>query len=738
MAQQQPIKTRLNAGELSPFLEGATDFDQYPKGLSLCQNFIPIVQGPIIKRPGTKFVIEVKDSSKTVNISEFIFADDDAYILEFGDLYVRFCANHAQVESSPSVPLEVVTPYVTADLPLLRFAQSGDVIYITHALYAPRKLIRASPSLFTMEIVDFENGPMGIENVTTINITASATTGSVTLTSSAPLFKVGMIGSFVQLRHEDNGGLPAWEAGKSAALNLQVTNDGKTYQALNAGTTGGDQPIHDEGTKWDGIDVATNVEWQFLHPGYGFAEITAFTDDQNVTATVTKRLPDDVVTNNTVNWTLGDWSSDRGYPAAVTFHGDRLFFGGSPTQPQTAWGSVVGDYENFEPGTEDDSSLSITLSSSDVSNIRWMDSDEKGLLIGTTRGEWTLKPSRQNEALTPFNLNANRVSNYGSNFVAPVRVERAVLYMQSASRKLRELAYTIQVDGFAAPDMSVRAEHITVGGVTSLSYQAQPNPIIWSTRLDGKLLGFTYERDQQVLAWHNHVVGGYADEAKTIAAVVEDVASIPSPNGDLDEAWVVVQRFIDGGIKRYIEYITPVFDHDTAQEQAFFVDSGGEYSGAPATVISGLDHLEGETVDILSDGAVHASQSVAGGSITLDSPGEEVKVGLQYTAIASTERLEVNTGTGSAQGQLQRVSHVSLRLYRTGALKLGADLEDLEEIDLRDSEDLMDEAPPLQTLDHRQTWDAEWEDESKIHIVSDEPTPANILALMPTIEVNPR
>lgn len=738
MAQTQQIKPRLNAGELSPFLEGGVDFDQYPKGLSKCQNFITLVQGPIVKRPGTKFVAEVKDSSKTVNIKEFIFADDDAFILEFGDQYVRFYANHGQVESSPGVPLEVATPYVLADIPLLRFAQSGDIIYIAHSLYAPRKLSRLSTTSWTLATVNFINGPMGIENVTTTTITASATTGSVTLTSSAALFVSDMIGSFVQLRHEDNGGLPAWEAGKAVAINLVVTNDSKTYKALNVGTTGGDQPIHDEGNKWDGIDVTSNVEWQFLHKGFGFAEITAFTDTTNVTATVTSRLPDDVVTNNTVNWTLGDWSSARGYPAAVTFHGDRLFFGGSPLQPQTVWGSIVGDYENYEPGVEDDSSISLTLSSSDVSNIRWMESDDKGLIIGTTRGEWLVKPSRQNEALTPFNLNANRVSNYGSNFVAPVRARRAVLYIQNASRKLRELAYTIQVDGFSAPDMTVRAEHITIGGVTSLAYQPQPNPIIWGTRVDGALLGFTYERDQEVLAWHRHVIGGFSDAARTIAAIAEDVAVIPSPTGDIDEAWVVVQRYIDGGVKRYIEYVTPVFDHDTAQDQAFFVDSGGEYSGVPATVISNLDHLEGEPVDILSDGAVHPSKTVSSGSITLDEPGEEVKVGLQYNAIATTERLEVATGTGSAQGQPQRVAHVVFRVYRTGVFKFGYNEDNLEEFDLRDSEDPMGFAPALISADIRPTWNAPWSTGSQITLVSDEPTPANILAIVPTLEVNPR
>lgn len=731
MARQTTILASLNGGELTPLLEARTDYGQYNKGLRDCTNGLPLVQGPVDKRPGSRYVAATKYHDKKSYLKKFVFADDDAFTLEFGDQYIRFFAQRGQVLSG-GVPLEIASPYAWQDIPLIRYVQSADIIYLAHPLYAPRKLVRNSATSWTLSVIDFENGPIGDENTDATTMQATAVTGTVTITASSGVFNADMIGGFIRLRHKSNGGVPPWKAGESVGANALRSYDGRFFAADAAGTTGGDPPIHTEDSALDG---SPGVSWRYLHEGFGIARITGYTSPTVVTAVVTSRLPDGAVTAATPYWAFGDWNADYGYPGGVTFYGDRLYWGGSPKFPQRIWGSVVGDYENHKPGTEDDSALSLTLSASEVNTIRWMINDEKGLLVGTTRGEWVVRPSSQNEALTPFNAQATQASNLGSNYVAPVRVNRASMFLQSAGRKLRELAYTIDVDGFTAPDMTVRAEHITVGGVSSLAYQAQPDPLIWSTRSDGALLSFTYEREQEVLAWAKHWIGGYSDANETMPAVVESVEVIPSPEGDRDDLWMIVKRYINGGIKRYVEYLSPRFGHDAPQEDAIFVDCSAEYRGTPATVISGLSWLEGQTVRILVDGATHPDREVIGGSVTLDSPASVVQVGLPYKMTVNTQRLEAGVAANATpQAAKRRIIRTVFRVYRTGLFKYGPNINLLDEIDPRSTEDRMDYAPPLLTGDYAVTWPGGWDFDTSVVFISDNALPATVMAIMPTVE----
>jgi hypothetical protein len=723
MARATPILPSLNAGELSPYLEGRVDFDQYPKGFRKLENWVPLVQGPVTKRPGTRYVATSKHNDRQHIVKDFIFSDDDAYVLEIGHEYIRFYTDRGQVLSGGSV-YEISTPYDEQDLTLLRFTQSADVIYITHPLYVSRKLSRYAATNWVLEEIPFENGPFDVENTTTTTIQASAVTGSVTLTASASIFTSGQVGAFLKLTQENNGSVNPWEAGKAITAGNIRSYDGNFYEAQNSATTGGDPPIHTDG---DVIDGTGTVTWRYLHSGFGVLQITSVVSGTQAVANVTSRLPDAVSTSATKYWAEGAWSSEKGYPGAVAFSGDRLFFGGSIAAPQTIWGSVVGSYVDFKPGTEDDSSLTLTISSSDVNQIRWIDDDEKGLLVGTARGEWVLRPSANNEALTPFNAKATRVTNFGSNFVEPARVHKAVMFIQSAAKKLREMAYTLDVDGFSAPDMTVRAEHITGGGVVSMCYQAQPNPVIWAARAGGELIGLSYERDQDVLAWHQHPLGG-------TDTIVESVTAIPTPDGFADELWLSVKRTINGSTVRTVEYMTEFFGHDTAQDDAFFVDCGATYDGAAATTISGLDWLEGETVKVLKDGATHPDVTVSSGEITLNSAGEKVHIGLGYSAVAVTENLEAGQSEGTAQGKKGRVSKALFRLYRTGVFAAGKSAEQTEEIALRNSTDQMGSAPSLMSEDKEVPWNSGWDEECLIAFVSAQPTPATVLAIMPTIE----
>lgn len=694
MAKVSPIFESLNAGELSPLLEGRTDFAKYKKGLKLCENWIPLVQGPLTRRPGTKFVAEVRTSAKKVRIVAFEFSTTQAYIIEFGDQYCRFYKDRGQILASPGDPFsadfsedfgdgayEVETPYLEADLADLYFAQSADVLYIAHPDYAPRKLSRTGHTAWTLTTIEFKDGPYLAANTSATTIAPSATSGNgITLTASTAIFAAEDVGRLVRVKHSST---------------------------------------------------------------WGYAEITAFTSTTQVTADVKS---DFGATTASADWRLGVWSEGTGYPAAVTFYGDRLFLGGATMYPQRIDGSVVGDYENFAPSSTDnvvadDNAVAYALNANNVNVVKWMSDDEKGLIVGTIGGEWIVRPSNQGEALTPTNVNAKRSTRYGTKSgVMPIGAGKATLFVQRAGRKLRELAYVFEDDGFRAPDMTVTSSHITKGGVVEMAYQQQPQSIVWAVRGDGVLLGFTYEREQEVLAWHKHPIGGTFGSG---GAVVESVAVIPNPAGDADELWLVVKRTINGSTKRYIEYLTEIWTDEEGgptgdQADAFFVDCGLTYDGSPATTISGIEHLEGETVAILADGATHPHKTVSGGAITLDRSASTVQVGYGYQSNGWTERVEGGSQNGTAQGKTKRINRITVRLWQALGLKMGPNANSLDPLIFRTASDPMGAPPPLFSGDKDISNPSTYEKDGRIYFRVDDPLPCTILALMPDVGVYDR
>jgi hypothetical protein len=306
--------------------------------------------------------------------------------------------------------------------------------------------------------------------------------------------------------------------------------------------------------------------------------------------------------------------------------------------------------------------------------------------------------------------------------------------VQRAGRKVRELAYVYEVDGFRSPDMTVLSEHITESGLISSDYQQEPWSIVWFVRNDGQLVGLTYERDQDVIGWHRHIFGGSYSGGDSI---VESVACIPTPDGTADETWLIVKRTIDGTTRRYIEYITPRFDSDQT-EDAFFVDCGLTYDSTPATAISGLDHLEGETVSILADGATHPDRTVSAGQITLSRSASVVHVGLAYESNIETLNIEAGAADGTSQGKTKRIHRLNIRLFKTLGLMFGPSSDKLDRMTFRTSADEMGNPPALFTGDKSINWNGYYEVEGIVYLRQDQPLPLTILGIMPQLVTQDR
>lgn len=799
MTKASPIQNSFNAGELSRRLEGRTDLEKYRSGCRTLENFIPMVHGGLIKRSGTRFVKEVKTSADGTILVPFEFSTTQAYILEFGDLYMRvYKDNGAVLETAQNITnitaaypaaititghgystgqevyiagtgvsaldnqyhiitvttpndftvpangtgwssggtasrtYELATTYLKADLPSLQFAQSADVLYVAHNSYSPRKISRTDHDAWTITTIDFDWQPFLPENLDdTVTIYVSAATGAgITVTASAATFTANMVNGYIKLREVTGSKHNTWATGTVYGVNATVVYNGNVYQTALGGTSGTRPPIHEFGTESDG----GVTDWAFQHPGEGYAKIVGYTSPTVVTADVVKQIPGSVVGAGgaTFRWSLGAWSTEYGYPKAVAFYEDRLLWAGSLNNPQTIWGSKSGDYENHRSGVNDDDAYVYTIATDQVNAIEWM-SPGKVLVLGTAGGEFVMSASALDEAITPTNIRITRQTTYGSKQVRPLRIANAVLFTQRSGRKLRELTYSFDSDAYQAVDTTLLAEHITKNGIVETAYQQEPNQIIWVVRGDGVLLGLTYEKSEDVVGWHRHLIAGNN-------ARVESIASIPHPEGDKDQLWMIVKRTINGATKRYIEYLEKEWEEGLVTGTEFFVDSGLSYDGSPVTTLSGLDHLEGESVTILADGSTHPNKIVSSGAVILDRSSSKVQIGLGYTSTVETMRLDDGAADGTAQGKTKRITKATFRLDQTGpGLWYGPNTTNMEEIQFRDPSMAMDAPVPLFNGDKGpQAWPGGYEMDGRVALQHRLPLPCSILAIMPQLVTQDR
>ena len=773
MARVAVQLTNFTGGELSPRLDGRNDLAKYASGCSTLENLVIYPHGSAARRPGTNFVAAVKDSTKKTRLIPFEFSTTQTYMLEFGDQYIRFYKDNGQILSGGSA-YEISTPYLEAELFDLKFAQSADVMYICHPNHEVEKLSRTGHTSWSLTDVDFTKGPFLDPNTTATTLTpSSASTGSRTITASA----------------------------------VTGINGGSGFLATDVG-----RQIH-------------------FNDGYGV--ITARASTTSITVNVTTAFAN---TNAITNWYLGAFSDTTGHPSCVTFFEQRLVFAATLNNPQTVYFSKSGDYENMDAnlgGTiADDDAIIYTIASNQVNAIRFMTAT-RTLIIGTAGGEFAVSGGGTDNAITPTNILIKKQSNHGAANVDAVAVGNATLFLQRARRKIRELAFNFDVDGYVAPDMTILAEHITEGGLTQVAYQQEPNQIIYATREDGELIGLTYQREQQVVAWHRHIFGGrfgiatitvsdyaniangtkltltksdgttvdftsttgtagtnefktetnnnttatnlktainaHANFTATVSsavvtitetaheatgyltiksfdsttltatsegkAMVDSVAVIPTDDKEY-QTYVIVKRTINGATKRYVEYLNEL-DFDQTDNTSFnFLDSALSYSGSAATTISGLAHLEGQVVAILADGATHPNKTVSSGAITLDRSAKNVKVGLAFTSLLQTMRLDAGSQDGTSQGKTKRIYDITVRMFETIGVEVGPDLNNMERIPFRSSADLMDEGIPPFTGDKEVEFRGNYETDGFIFVRQTQPLPFTILSLYPRLTTN--
>jgi len=796
MARVHPFQSNFTAGELSPRLEGQIDFKKYFNGCSELTNMIVYPHGGAVRRSGSYYVAEVKDSSKEARLVPFEFNVTQAYVIEFGEQYIRFYKDNGQIVTTPDSVLEVIMSasgdnYTT--VPTVGFTGGGG----TGA---------TATSTLKVESITKTVSGAGYTSIPTIKFTGGAGTGAaatldlavddLTITDGGTGYGSAPTLTIVAADGDDDGSGATATCTIAAGVidTITITNAGSGYTAIPTVTIEGSNTtpatldavmevdtvtlsgsgsgyttpptVTFESDDMDTVAEATitmsvdAVSVTGIGSGYTSAPTVAFTGGGGTGATATATVsgtdgiyeittpyleaelfelqfaqsadvmyichsnhaPRKLSRTGHTSWTLSTptftwagtspWSAGNGYPRTVSFYEQRLFFAGTSASPQTIWGSQTADYENFDQGTGlDDESMEYAIATNRVNVVRWLQ-PSRDLIVGTAGGEFKIsRPT--GEPLTPSNIMVTQQTTYGSYTIPPMQIGNSILFVQRARRKVREFGYNFQNDAYIAPDMTLLAEHITDGYIQDVDYQQEPDSVVWACTADGKLLSMTYERPEDVVAWASHTAGGAGVEVESVAVITTTTA---------DQLWVLVKRTVNGSTVRYVEYLDPDLN----------VDSGltGTVSGTSPTV-SGLDHLEGETVKVVINDAVFPDEVVSGGAISPSIPSTwgsvSLEVGLGYTSTLKTMRVEEGSQAGKAQGRKKRWNEVIVRLLNTTGVKINDD-----QLPFRTSADPMDSGLGLFTGDKRVT-NLGWDRDGYIEIKQEQPLPMTILGIHGTL-----
>jgi hypothetical protein len=675
LARIRVIKTNFSKGELSPLVEGRPDVAAYFEGGKTIENFLLLRQGGLVRRPGLRYIAEVKTSSKDTVLLPFESSDDDAFAVEAGDLYLRFYKNKAQVVSG--TPIEVASPYTEAQLRQIHLTQSVDIMYLFHKAVQQRRLSRVSDTSWVLSAITFEPPP-SFEKDTDISLgsatlTPAATTGTgINFTASAAVFLNGDVGRLIisgAARAVITGFtsttivvadiIDAFSAGAIAAgswflrLSPQTTLDPNIKKPINAQVT-----LVAGVAAFRAADVG-----KFIVIYGGLIQITNVDSTTQIRGTILSELDDGLTSADPAvasagawNLEVASWSTTNGFPRTGEFFQGRLVQAGTVAEPTAFWLSGSDNFENYAIGLKANNAIEYTIAARRLNAIQWI-ADHDDMFVGTSGAEFRLAGDRNGEPIGGDTIPLVRpFGRDGSAPIQQVTLGRRVFFVDRSRRKIFAIAFNIEEDTFDSPEVTVMSEHITESGIRlgQIAVQNRLDPLLYFVRTDGTLVTLTFYRHEKIIGFTRLVTDG----------TFESVVAIPQVGGGSDHVYVIVKRTINGQTKRYVE----LFD-DNASEfstrlwKTFQTDCAVAYSGVSTSTISGLTHLEAKTVDVIIDGSYVGTKVVTGGQITLDAPATKVEVGLHYDSKAVTMRPAV--ANVNIEGLPRSWNKLWLRLFET-------------------------------------------------------------------------
>lgn len=699
------IQSNFVSGEISPRLLGRSDLAKYFNAASSLTNFSVMKHGGLIRRSGTRYVANQKDQTKVARVVGHRVGLQ-SYILEFGNATLRFYRASGQLNVA-GTPTEIATPYADTDLLYLNFKvlQATDQLLICHPNYTPRLLTldtTASDAVsgsWVLSLFRFIDGPYVDVNTSATTMLPSALTGNgVTLTASAATFFTGdaatatAAGRQFRVRHDYmDGEVNITGATKANPCVITAPNhgfadkdriyiegvkgmtqlNGKHYRvhAVNASSFSLDDD-HQDPIDSSGYGTYTSAGYIAAYPitrlhGWGIFETTTYSSSTvlngNIIADFKRQEASDV-------WMGGAWSERQGWPGHSEYHSNRLWFSRTTRERSAFWASKDTSITSFSPSNRSDDTITASAGMRfilpDVDSIYHLVSSPHGLVVLTTNGPRSLVSGDPNEPVSPISFLVNKHGTDGSSRrVPPIPTGGNVIFVSESNLVVRDLSFKFDDNQFVSPDLTIFSEHITLGGLIDSCYQQEPNNCLWFVRADGQIVCCTYERAEEVVAWHRHIVGG-------TSVVVESIACIRE--GTVDQIWMTVKRTINGSTKRYVEVLQPQFGIDTALSAGYFSDSHVTGSVSGATSASGLTHLEGQTVAVQINGAVGSTAVVSSGAITIPLTTGIVTAGLPFTSDLVGVPLVLSRSEDS-RGRLARPFRVDTILHNTVGGTVSAD-----------------------------------------------------------------
>lgn len=535
------VYSKFYSGEFSQWLRGQFDLQAYQFGLDTLYNAYVQKYGPISRRTGTRLV-SVLDTGTTSNcrLVPFTVNEDTVYVLEFTHERMRVIYPDGDYVLNPDGSIyELPTPFTSEQLFKLHMAQSSDVLFVVHGDIFPRQLSHYGPNNWVIGEMDILDGPYFAEN---------ADKGK-TVTPSGTSGTVTLTANF----------------------DLFVTNDVDRLFRLK------------ESDSWT---------WM---------KITSVTNARTATATIKGDALK--ATSASYEWRLGSFCKDAGYPSAITFHQERLWVGGTKSQPQSVWGSVSSDFSNFAPtdvlgDVLDDSSIAMSMLSDETNIIQWMKSDNV-LNVGTLGAEFKIFAYDSEAVLTPHTAQAMRVTSLGSEAIEPIAMPIGTVFVQRSGRKLRHAIFTnILTEDETPADLNIWAPHIAEQGFKHIAFEQEPNGIIWAVTNNGELSSLTYDAEQKVMGWARHKLAG-------TQAKVHHICVIPVKTALQYRLFCVVDRLVDGVVVRSIEYKTNDPISTTDQRDMIYTDYSYHYERINTISNLTYNQSEGSVFITLADDGKH-------------------------------------------------------------------------------------------------------------------------------------
>lgn len=724
----------------------------------------------VIQRGPVK--IRVGSTSNGIDYIDDVTLGTGAHSLAFtptgASFYIKFfnqndriaLINSCTVEAAGDVYL--TSPWAEEDLSLIRYAQSGDIIFIACAGHQQYKIIRQDPRSWSIEKYLADDGPFLIENTSTRTLAPSALTGNVTITSSAVastgVFKSTHVGALFSITSVGQTVSDTFSAENDFTTHIRVTGTGSARQfAITvSGTFTADVTLQrsvDEGASW--VDVATytaattttltdgldnQIIWYRIgiktgdytsgsaicslvyNAGSitGVARVTDYTSSTSVSAEVL--TPFGGTTASDV-WAEGSWSDRRGWPSAVVFNDGRLFWSGK----DRFWGSVTDQFYTMDPQFEGDAGpISRSIGYGPVDNINWMVSLNR-LMAGTDGSEITCRSSSTNEPLTPTNFTPKNSSTVGSARLSPAVVDNRCLFVSSDQRRLYEMAYDGSLDDYKPEDLSKICPEIGDPGIVQIAIQRKPDTRVHCIRSDGTVALLVFDRAENVICWVDIETTGEVQRACVL------------PGTEEDAVYYIVKRTIGGADVYYTEKWA--LESECRGAAVNKLADSFVYAAASSSSITGLDHLEGEEVVAWCGGLDLGTFTVSGGSITLPASYTDRCAGLTYQARFKSTKLGFSMGNRSALTLRKRIDRLGLIMVDTHpqGLEYGPSFDRLDPLPQMDRYAEVDQTAVWDEYDSEAfQFPGEWDSDVRLCLVANAPRPATVLAAIIETDANAR